>query len=205
LFGIVQGEIASIKILELLQFESSAVDDVSTAQLKKTEIGIGLLLEPVSGTVRDFLYPNGPDNPVSNHNSAPSTTNNRWMLCLHIIKALSILHEHGFVHGALYPENVLLSKKVLTDTDSLESTIVRLTGFTTRCPLESDGGVGISYAAPELRDISAVSASDPAPVPTKESDFFSLGILMWEVRVQLIVTIGIFILKQILYFVRYFA
>ncbi|MDR0318875.1 MAG: NINE protein [Nitrososphaerota archaeon] len=102
-----------------------------------------------------------------------------WTLYLAIAKNLSSVvynvHEIGQVIGDLNPENILVDPKTglvtLVDTDSYH--ISEINGLVHRC------GVGMpEFVAPEIQGKHFPSA--PLPTFTKETDLFSLSVLIFS-------------------------
>ncbi|MCL2868836.1 MAG: NINE protein [Candidatus Bathyarchaeota archaeon] len=102
-----------------------------------------------------------------------------WTLYLAIAKNLSSVvynvHEIGQVIGDLNPENILVDPKTglvtLVDTDSYH--ISETNGVVHRC------GVGMpEFVAPEIQGKHFPSA--PLPTFTKETDLFSLAVLIFS-------------------------
>ncbi|KAJ7628860.1 kinase-like domain-containing protein [Roridomyces roridus] len=92
---------------------------------------------------------------------------NRNMLVQGVASGLKHLHEHGIVHGALKPQNILIDKRgVACISDFGVSTIINPNGFT----LEN-----CAYIAPEL-------VVDPfGPRRTTGSDVYAFACLVFEI------------------------
>ncbi|KAF7987028.1 hypothetical protein HWV62_139 [Athelia sp. TMB] len=133
--------------------------------------------------VADFLgiycTPNDPPYlvlPYYKHNNLLRYTSGchldaRLVLAKEICRGLDTLHGNNVVHGDLKPENIMISDSGHAQiADFGVSIIPGLSGFTTVINWNA------RHSAPELLPIT-----DSVPVkPTKETDIFSLGILLMQ-------------------------
>jgi len=89
-----------------------------------------------------------------------------------IAAGLNYLHDEGIIHGDIKADNVLISDKMPVQaqiTDFGLAQILDVKGFTTMTQRN------VRFTAPELMPLD-----DIATRPTRESDIFSLGILLLQ-------------------------
>jgi serine/threonine protein kinase len=153
--------------------------------------GVGIIMEYVSGgSLTKLLHP--PEFQIS----IPFTLSMKLNICSQIAEAVAELHSLSVVHGDLKPENILVMKNVF-DCSSQES-VIRLSDFGLSSIVENvNDDVGAStlrltasvqktgftplYAAPELLEDSNEEETQVFSYPTRSSDLYSLGIIIWEV------------------------
>jgi serine/threonine protein kinase len=153
--------------------------------------GVGIIMEYVSGgSLTKLLHP--PDLQIS----IPLTLSMKLNICTQITEAVAELHSLNIVHGDLKPENVLVMKN-LFECPTNES-VIRLTDFGLSLTVENvHHDVGAStlrltssrhkagftplYAAPELLEDYNDEETQVISYPTRSSDLYSLGIIIWEV------------------------
>ncbi|KAF7979912.1 hypothetical protein HWV62_40312 [Athelia sp. TMB] len=113
--------------------------------------------------------------PFFKHNNLLKYTsqypNTRLALAKDIARGLDHLHGNGVIHGDMKPENVMISDNgVAQIVDFGVSVIPNLAGFTTVINWNA------RHSAPELLPVAEALPQKP----TKESDIFSLGILLLQ-------------------------
>jgi len=87
-----------------------------------------------------------------------------------IAAGLNYLHDEGIIHGDIKADNILISDKIQAQiTDFGLARILDVTGFTTMTQRN------VRFTAPELMPLD-----DIVTRPTRESDIFSLGILLLQ-------------------------
>ncbi|KAF7983118.1 hypothetical protein HWV62_24073 [Athelia sp. TMB] len=99
----------------------------------------------------------------------------RLALAKDIARALDQLHGNGVIHGDIKPDNILVTENgVAQITDFGIAVMPEFVGFTST----GQGARNPRYSAPELIPI----VESPPIKPTRETDIFSLGILLLQVR-----------------------
>ncbi|KZP18202.1 kinase-like protein [Athelia psychrophila] len=104
---------------------------------------------------------------------AQSHPDMRLILAKEIARGVDVLHGNGVIHGDLKPENIFVSDDGHAKiADFGVSVIPQLAGFTTT----SMNPKNVRYSAPELLPLTDINP----PMPTRQSDIFSLGILFMQ-------------------------
>lgn len=125
----------------------------------------GLRLERMSGTLHDFLVCIADKPQLAPHAWIPTL---QQVLC-----GLSALHDMGFVHGDLKPDNLLLGKKGLVKLGDFG--LARVRAF-----VGSNSMFARSYRAPELAiTLAALPLTDQVYFELgPEVDMFAFGVLV---------------------------
>jgi serine/threonine protein kinase len=143
---------------------------------------IGLVMEnAICGSLHDILY------------TVPkrfSSMSHKISICAQISKGLAELHAINVVHGDLKPANILLSGdessfKVMLSDFGFSRKIAhqdQMIGASTLRATNSKGKVGFTplYTAPEMLT-DGNDVEEGFVLPTRASDSYSLGILIWEI------------------------
>ncbi|KAL4999433.1 hypothetical protein BDV10DRAFT_200672 [Aspergillus recurvatus] len=102
-----------------------------------------------------------------------------WEFCLDVARGLQALHSHGFIHGDVKCENVLIFP-----TRALQgrSFVAKLTDFGCSMVIDRVGSTRLRGSTPPYDAPEADSIIEPATLPY--TDIYSFGLMVWRVLVD---------------------